>query len=89
MLKLDAGKLGPPPRILAKPANLAFLDPPYEKELAVPALLSLARHGWLSPGAVVVVETESKAAFEPPTGYGVLDSRKYGAALLTFLKLAN
>jgi len=88
-LKLDATRLGPPPRLLSQPAALAFLDPPYGQGLALPALLGLARHGWLAPDAVVVVETESSAPFDPPPGYTALDVRRYGAALVTFLKVAN
>lgn len=88
-LKLDAARLGSPPRLLSQPAALAFLDPPYGKGLALPALLGLARHGWLAPGAVVVVETESSAPFEPPPGYAALDARTYGAALVTFLTVDN
>jgi len=86
-MKLDAGRLGTPPRLLRQPANVAFLDPPYGQELAAPALLSLAWHGWLRSGAVVVVETESSAPFGPPPGYETLDARTYGAALITFLRL--
>ncbi|NQV44336.1 MAG: 16S rRNA (guanine(966)-N(2))-methyltransferase RsmD [Rhodospirillales bacterium] len=88
-LKLDASRLGQPPRLLSQPASLAFLDPPYGQGLALPALLGLARYGWLAPHAVVVVETESSAPFDPPPGYVALDARKYGAALVTFLKVAN
>jgi len=86
-MKLDAGRLGTPPRLLRQPATVAFLDPPYGQGLAAPALLSLSRYGWLGSGAVVVVETESSAPFGPPPGYEVLDARTYGAALITFLKL--
>lgn len=85
-LKLDAGRLGPPPRMLKQPAGLAFLDPPYGLGLAAPALRALARYGWLDPGAVMVVETESSAPFDPLPGYEVLDARTYGAALITFFK---
>lgn len=85
-LKLDADKLAAPPRVLKKPAGVAFLDPPYGQGLTAPALLSLSRYGWLDPGAVVVVETESSAPFDPPPGYTALDARTYGAALVTFLK---
>lgn len=87
-LKLDAARLGPPPRLLAEPASVAFLDPPYGLGLAGPALLSLARFPWLAPDATVVVETESSQPFEVPPGYELVDSRGYGAALISFLKKA-
>jgi len=43
-----------------EPFSLAFLDPPYGKGLADKALISLRDGGWLTKGALVVVE-EAKA----------------------------
>ncbi len=86
-LKLDAAKLGPPPRLLERPADVVFLDPPYNQGLEKQALLGLARHGWIKPGAIVVVETDQSVPFEAPPGYVKLDERTYGAALVTFLRL--
>ncbi len=86
MLKLDAGRLGPSPRMHERPADVVFLDPPYGQGLAEPALLSLAQHGWLTPGAVLIVETEKSVSIGPLPGYGVLDVRNYGAALITFFR---
>lgn len=84
-LKLDASRLGPPPRLLKQPADVAFLDPPYNQGLAMPALISLVRFNWIKSGATVVVETESSAPFDLPPGYELVDSRTYGAALVSFL----
>src|SRR6201989_348624 len=55
----DATDLGPAHPM--QPFSLAFLDPPYGKGLAEKALASLREGGWLTPGALVVVE-EAKAA---------------------------
>ena len=84
-LKLDSSKLGPPPRI-APPADLAFLDPPYGQGLVEPALLGLARNGWLNDGAVVVCESPAKTDVGRVSAYEVLDIRDYGAARVTFLQ---
>ncbi len=62
LLKLDATRLPPPPGAASAPCDLAFLDPPYESGLALPALQGLASRHWLGPGAVAVVEV---AAREP------------------------
>jgi 16S rRNA (guanine966-N2)-methyltransferase len=73
----------PPPA--GKPAGLAFLDPPYWSGLAAPALTALAKAGWLEPGALAVVEVAAKEDFDPPSGFELLDERRYGAARLLFL----
>ncbi len=86
LLKLDATRLAPPPRAAKAPAALAFLDPPYDQGLVVPALLGLKDKGWLKDGAVVVCEVAAKEEFEPPRGFAIIDERSYGAARAVFLK---
>jgi 16S rRNA (guanine966-N2)-methyltransferase len=74
----------PPPARLAH--DLAFLDAPYESDLAGPALTALAAGGWLAPGALVIVERPTKrVAFDAPDGFTESERRKYGAATLIFL----
>jgi len=80
--QLDATRPGAAPEAAA----LAFLDPPYGKGLAVPALAALARQGWLAPGAIAVIETATVEDLAPPEGFTALDERRYGKAKLTFLK---
>ena len=55
----DADNLGPAHPV--EPFSLVFLDPPYGMKLAEKALASLRDGGWLTPGALLVVE-EAKAA---------------------------
>ena len=87
LLRQDATRLGG--RHEGKGAfDIAFLDPPYRKDLAGPALAELRTGGWLAPEAVVVLE---RAAGEPSIetpGYEVLDQRRYGAAGVLFLRPA-
>jgi 16S rRNA (guanine966-N2)-methyltransferase len=66
--------------------NLVFLDPPYRSGLAAPALEALARTGWLSPDALVIVELAARSGFEPPAGFETLEERRYGAGRLVFLR---
>jgi 16S rRNA (guanine966-N2)-methyltransferase len=66
------------------PVTLAFLDPPYGKSLAAPALSALAAAGWLAPGCVAVVETEG--GFIAPSGFAELDRRRYGKAEFAILR---
>lgn len=76
----SATSLGPKPANDGAPFNLAFLDPPYGKSLAAPAMQELIDGGWLAPGAVIIVE---QGKDEPPVTVSDLkeiDRRTYGAA---------
>src|SRR5438876_8300 len=68
------------------PYDLVFLDPPYRSGLAAAALEALARTGWLSPDALVIVELAARSDFEPPAGFETLEKRRYGAGRLVFLR---
>src|SRR6476619_3101813 len=63
----DATNLGPAHPV--EPFSLAFLDPPYAKKLAEKALNSLRDGGWLTPGALLVVEEARAAEFAAPEGF--------------------
>ncbi|MBK8197066.1 MAG: 16S rRNA (guanine(966)-N(2))-methyltransferase RsmD [Acidobacteria bacterium] len=83
----SATDLGEKPAGVGSPFTLAFLDPPYHKDLVQPALDCLVRGNWLAEDAVAVVETGSDEALMLP-GWQQLDSRDYGAARVSFLKQA-
>ena len=59
----------PGPAHPLEPFSLAFLDPPYGKGLAEKSLAALRDGGWLTPGALVVVEEAKAAGFAAPEGY--------------------
>ncbi len=63
--------------------DIAWLDPPWGCGLAAPALAALGREGWLRPGALVVVESAHDDAPDLP---GLIDRRRYGRAMLAFLR---
>ena len=67
-------------------ASLVFLDPPYGEGIAAPALSALAEHGWIAPGALVVVESGPRDDFAPPEGFTARDTRKYGKARFALLR---
>jgi 16S rRNA (guanine966-N2)-methyltransferase len=77
----DAAKLKAP----GKKASLVFLDPPYNKNLIIPALEALHVNGWLEKDAVAVVETE-KTFSETYAAFVVLDEKNYGDTKVSFLK---
>ena len=84
----SATDLGPKPAGVGAPFDLAFLDPPYGKDLVLPCLRTLADGAWLMPDALVVVETAADEGVLAD-GWDVIDTRETGAARLTFLRKAN
>ncbi len=58
--------------------ELAFMDPPYRKNLVEPALRALADRGWLAPGALVTAEIERDARLTPPASFNLLAERIFG-----------
>ena len=87
LFRRDATRLGPAGA--NAPVALAFLDPPYGRDLAPRALQGCAEGGWLLPDALVVVEEAAEAAFAWPAGYAELERRAYGETRLTFGRYAG
>ena len=83
IFRADATKLGRAPA--GDPFTLAFLDPPYDKGLAGPALAGLVDGGWLAKGALVVVEESAKADIGAPAPLSIVDERTYGETKVVFL----
>lgn len=77
----DATRLGPN---RGAGHDLVFLDPPYGKGLGELALASARDGGWLAPGARVVWEESVPPVL--PSGFDLLDQRKYGDTLVTLAK---
>lgn len=82
----DATDLGQRPASAGPAFDLAFLDPPYRKELGERALTALAAGGWLKPGALIVFERAADEAEPVIEGFSVVDSRTWGAAGVWFLQ---
>jgi 16S rRNA (guanine966-N2)-methyltransferase len=80
----DASNLGPVHPM--EPFSLVFLDPPYRMKLAEKALASLRDGGWLTPGALLLVEEAKDAEFAPPEGFEQLERRMYDDTELMFLR---
>jgi 16S rRNA (guanine966-N2)-methyltransferase len=73
-----------PPRA---PYDLVFLDPPYPlaDSTVIADLTALASHGWLVPGALVVVERAARgAALDWPAGFVAARDKKYGDTMLWY-----
>ncbi|MCB2098728.1 MAG: 16S rRNA (guanine(966)-N(2))-methyltransferase RsmD [Parvularculaceae bacterium] len=82
----SATTLGPKPAGVGDQFTLAFLDPPYGRELVPPALHTLKQGGWLANGAVIVVEQAKEEDPVSLAGYSEDDRRIYGAAQISFLR---
>ena len=83
----DATHLGPAHPV--EPFSLVFLDPPYAKGLAEKAMVSLRGGGWLTAGALLVVEEAKAAAFEAGEGFEELERRSYDDTEFVFLRAIN
>ena len=66
-------------------ANLVFLDPPYETNLAERALDVFISTGWISAKALVVVETSAHKQLGAPKKLEKLDFRRVGSTAFWFL----
>jgi len=68
------------------PFSLVFLDPPYGRGLAAPALAAARSGGWLAPEALIVVEEAVKPAFVAPEGLNEIERRRYDDTEFIFLR---
>jgi len=84
VFRRDATRLGAAHPV--EPFSLAFLDPPYRKGLAAPALAAMRDGGWLTPDALVVVEEAADAGFAAPDGYAEIERRTYDDTVIGFLR---
>ena len=65
---------------------LAFLDPPYRKDLVPRALASLRDGRWLTGEAIAVVETAEDEAIPGIQGFERIDARDYGDTRVIFYR---
>jgi 16S rRNA (guanine966-N2)-methyltransferase len=84
VFRRDATKLGAAHPV--EPFGLVFLDPPYRKGFAQPALAALRDGGWLVPEALVVVEEAADAELAAPAGYEELERRSYDDTMIVVLR---
>jgi 16S rRNA (guanine966-N2)-methyltransferase len=75
---------GPPPA----PCDIVFLDPPYAAGLAEAALGRIANPAWLTPGALVSLETDGTRV-PTPAGLEIESERRFGKAHLTLFRRAT
>ncbi len=81
----SAVDLGDKPAGVGPPFELAFMDPPYRKDLIAPCLKSLRDGQWLAKDALIVAETAAEETFSVE-GWDLVSERNIGAAKIWFLK---
>lgn len=87
IFRRDARKLGLAPA--GEPFDIAFLDPPYGRDLALPTLLALRDGGWLKEQAVVLVEEAASSIVPVPEGFKLDEQRLFGDTQVVFLRRAS
>ncbi|KKO46340.1 16S rRNA methyltransferase [Arsukibacterium ikkense] len=70
-------------RFLAQPATrqyqIVLVDPPFRQQLAIPCCQLLAANGWLSPNALIYLETEKELAItDIPANWRLLKEKIAG-----------
>lgn len=72
-----------------KPFDLIFVDPPYDHNLINPTLRAIEREKILTPEGRIVVEHSPREPIGNLTGLSIIDQRKYGQTLISFLVKSN
>ncbi|MBV9222222.1 MAG: 16S rRNA (guanine(966)-N(2))-methyltransferase RsmD [Methylobacteriaceae bacterium] len=87
IFRRDATRLGEAPH--GEKFTLAFLDPPYGRNLAALALSELRDGGWLAAGALCLVEAGAADKEDTPHGFELEEAREYGDSQISFLRFSN
>ncbi|GHU37134.1 rRNA methyltransferase [Bacilli bacterium] len=75
--------------LLDKPFDLVFLDPPYAKEQIVKDIERLEDSGLLSPGAIIVCETDKSVELpESISNFSLIKQKIYGISKVSLYERA-
>jgi len=89
LLHCDATRLVPVISSVDGPFDLAFLDPPYARNLGQGALASMLKNGWLTSQAIVIYEMARSESAPDGTDFTTLDERLYGKTKISFLRAVH
>ncbi|WP_099865340.1 16S rRNA (guanine(966)-N(2))-methyltransferase RsmD [Pararhizobium haloflavum] len=84
IFRRDATALGQCQRM--QPFTFVFADPPYGKGLGEKALASALAGGWVTPGALVLLEERSDVLPQPDRSLNLLESRVFGETSIHFYR---
>ena len=82
VLQVDGTR--PPPT--SEAASLAFLDPPYRKDLLPVSLVALLDRGWIDGQTLCCGEMDVRDSFEMPQGFLMMDDRSWAKTRIVLLK---
>lgn len=72
-------------KVVTKPFDLVFMDPPYEKDYVYPSLVNLKQSSALQNGSILIVEhSPNEPVPEDLFGFEISDQRRYGGTLFSF-----
>ncbi|NOY70005.1 MAG: 16S rRNA (guanine(966)-N(2))-methyltransferase RsmD [Deltaproteobacteria bacterium] len=71
---------------LGKRFDIVFADPPYGSGFLSGTMKNLACAESIATGALIILEHDSHEAPIPPEGLVVVDQRRYGKTIVTFLE---
>lgn len=87
IFRRDATRLGPN---RGAPFDWIFLDPPYRRGLAQPAIDAAVQGGWLAEGGLVVYERAAdEPAFASSRQLLALDARSYGETEIQLIEFRS
>lgn len=84
IFRRDATTIGPAGR--GDQFGLVLCDPPYGKELGQKALQAAAEGGWLTPGAIAVLEERADVEIALPDRFEEIDKRTWGQTQAVFAR---
>ena len=76
ILKNDATDLPIAPPDIARRISIAFIDPPFNKNLITKPILQLSSKNWLSESALIVIESHEKEQYALDSSYKLILSKK-------------
>ena len=69
--------------------SIAFIDPPFNKNLVTPSVASLVQKKWLSEDAILIIRTHLGEIFDIIKFADEIFSRKYNNSLLKIYRIKN
>lgn len=69
--------------------DLLFFDPPYHKDLIIPALRHCEVQGVIADNAICVLESERGADIHVPDGFELLRDKEYGDTVIRYVRYSR
>lgn len=66
--------------------DIVYLDPPYHLGLSEKCLMSLVKGNWFAEENLIIIEQGEKDKITIPTGFELLDERRYGKTKIIMCK---